>query len=61
MGNNLIRKWHNLNKSYKLAFISSFIIGLMIHLYMFTNKLPNHDYSYNIYDDQFWHPLSLGR
>lgn len=29
--------------NFKIAFISAVILGLMAHLYMFTNKLPNYD------------------
>ena len=38
--------------NYKLAFFSSFIIGLIVHLYKFTNTLPNHDSMFNFYSDQ---------
>ncbi len=41
-----------LRKEYKVAFISTFFIALMIHLYKFTNTLPNHDSVYNYYSDQ---------
>ena len=61
MGNELIKKWNQLNKQYKLAFIATFCIGLLTHMYMLTNKLPNHDYVYNIHGDQLSWPLSLGR
>lgn len=27
----------------KFAFLSSFFVGLLVHLYMLTNKFPNHD------------------
>lgn len=61
MGNWLVEKWDKLQKQYKLAFFVTFCIGLIVHMYMFTNKLPNHDYVYNIHGDQFTWPLSLGR
>lgn len=61
MGNSLLQKLQKLDKSYKTAFISTFIIGLLTHLYMITNKFPNHDYPYNVHGDQFWWPLALGR
>lgn len=41
-----------LKGEYKLAFISTFVISLLIHLYKFTNTLPNHDSVYNYYSDQ---------
>lgn len=34
------------------AFISTFVIGLCTHFYVFTNRLPNHDGMYNIYSSQ---------
>ena len=61
MGEFLMNKWVKLEKRYKLAFFGTFILGMLIHMYMVTNKLPNHDYVYNIYSDQFYWPLSLGR
>lgn len=61
MGNWLVQKYHALGKQYKLAFFATFCMGLLVHMYMFTNKLPNHDYVYNIHTDQFLWPLSLGR
>lgn len=39
-------------KEYKVAFVSTFCITLLIHLYKFTNTLPNHDSVYNYYSDQ---------
>lgn len=41
-----------IKKQYKFALISSFFISLMIHLYKFTNTLPNRDSLYNYYSDQ---------
>lgn len=61
MGNIFYRKWKKVDKIYKIALIGTFIIGLLTHMYMFTNKLPNHDYPYNIYGSQFRWPLMLGR
>ena len=61
MGNQILEKWKQLDKRYKIAFMSTFVIGLLVHMYMITNKFPNDDYSYNIYNDQFAWPLSLGR
>lgn len=61
MGNRLIEKWNKLERQYKTAFFAALLIGLFAHMYMIVNKLPNHDYVYNIYNDQFSWPLSLGR
>lgn len=61
MGNSLLEKLHQMDRRYKTAFISAFVIGLLTHLYMLTNKFPNHDYPYNVYGDQFRWPLMLGR
>lgn len=41
-----------ISKEYKIAFIGTFFISLLIHLYKFTNTLPNHDSLYNYYSDQ---------
>lgn len=41
-----------LRKEYKIAFISTFLIAMLIHLYKFANTLPNHDSVYNYYSDQ---------
>ena len=48
-----------IKKQYKIAFISSFFISLMIHLYKFANTLPNRDSLYNYYSDQ--NVLQAGR
>ena len=40
-----------LDKNVKMAFLSTTIIGLLIHIYKFTNTLPNHDSVYNYYSD----------
>lgn len=41
-----------LKKEYKIAFYSTFFITMLIHLYKFSNTLPNHDSVYNYYSDQ---------
>lgn len=61
MGNRLIEKWNKLERQYKTAFFAALLIGLFAHMYMIVNKLPNHDYVYNVHTDQFTWPLSLGR
>ena len=42
----------NIKKSWKTAFYSAFFIGLLVHIYKFTNLLPNHDSLYNFYSTQ---------
>ena len=44
--------WANVNKEWKIAWISTFVIGLLTHLYVMTNTLPNHDGLVNIYNSQ---------
>lgn len=39
-------------KEQKIAFIGTFFISLLIHLYKFANTLPNLDSPYNYYSDQ---------
>ena len=41
-----------IKKSWKIAFVSTFIAGLLVHIYKFTNTLPNHDSVMNYYADQ---------
>lgn len=37
------RVGERISRQSKLAFVSAFALGLLIHLYMLVNKLPNHD------------------
>lgn len=39
-------------KYYQYVFLSTFIIGLLIHFYKISNTLLNHDSIYNYYSDQ---------
>ena len=39
-------------KQQKTAFIGTFCFGLLIHLYIFSNYLPNRDAVLNFYTDQ---------
>lgn len=39
-------------KYYQYVFLSTFIIGLLIHFYKMSNTLLNHDSIYNYYSDQ---------
>ncbi len=53
MGCKIIDYYKNyFKKSWKIAFISSIIIGLCVHLYKFTNTLVNHDSVLNYYHTQ---------
>lgn len=53
MGEDILEFYQiKLKREYKIAFISTFIISLLIHAYKFTNTLPNHDSVYNYYSDQ---------
>lgn len=53
MGEDLLECFRSrVKKEYKLAFVTTFLIALLIHLYKFTNTLPNHDSVYNYYSDQ---------
>ena len=54
MGAKLIEAWktNKIKKEWKIAFIATFIIGLLVHIYRFTNDIPNHDGIINQYDSQ---------
>lgn len=53
MGNELTEFYRNrIQKRWKTAFYSAFSLGLLIHIYKFTNLLPNHDGLYNFYSSQ---------
>jgi hypothetical protein len=40
----VIKKYYGkLSKNFKLAFMAVMVVGLIAHIYMFTNKLPNFD------------------
>ncbi|MBM7701315.1 glucosyltransferase domain-containing protein [Metabacillus iocasae] len=41
-----------IKKEWKVAFISTIVLGLLTHMYVFTNMLPNHDGLTNIYNTQ---------
>lgn len=60
MGEGLLQYYKTkLKKEYKIAFFSTFLITLLIHLYKFTNVLHNHDSVSNFYSDQ--NVLASGR
>ena len=52
MGMKLIMLYNRIRKEWKLAFFSALIIGMLAHIYKFTNTLPNHDALYNMYSNQ---------
>lgn len=53
MGASIINFYRNKVKwQWKVAFTATFILGLLIHLYKFTNTLLNHDSIYNFYSTQ---------
>ena len=53
MGTQLIDIYRNkIKKEWKIAFLSTFIVGMLVHLYKFTNTLMNHDSLFNYYSDQ---------
>ena len=44
--------FEKIKDTWKLAFFATFISGLIIHIFKFTNTLPNVDSLYNFYADQ---------
>ncbi len=52
MGLRIFHRISGIKKEWKTAFISTFLLGLLIHIYKFTNTLPNHDSLFNYYSDQ---------
>ena len=53
MGECFIRFYQNkVKKSWKIAFVSAFVLGLLIHLYKLTNVLLVSDSLYNFYSSQ---------
>ena len=52
MGEGLLCFYKKTKTEYRIAFVSTFFITILIHLYKFTNTLPNHDSLYNYYSDQ---------
>lgn len=53
MGDSLILFYKNKVKpSWKAAFFTTFVAFLLIHIYKFTNTLPNHDSLFNVYVNQ---------
>lgn len=53
MGTSLISFYkEKIKQTWKTAFWSTFVFCLLIHIYKFTNTLPNHDTYYNVYSTQ---------
>lgn len=53
MGEGILKIWkNNIQKNWKIAFISTFVIGMIVHIYKLTNTLLGHDSIYNFYSDQ---------
>lgn len=53
MGSGILTFYHDkIKKTWKTAFFSAFLLGLLIHIYKFTNLLPNADALYNFYSNQ---------
>lgn len=53
MGASLINFYRNKVKwQWKVALATTVIVGLLIHIYKFTNTLPNHDSLFNFYSSQ---------
>ena len=51
-GTMTILSWSRVKKSWKIAFFSALIIGLIAHTYKFVNTLPNHDALFFTYSRQ---------
>ncbi len=45
--------WHKIPAYAKWTFFSTIIVGLIAHTYMFTNKFPNHDDIYALFDASY--------
>lgn len=53
MGSEWIRFYRDKVKpQWKIAFIATMVVGLLVHMYKFTNNLPNHDSLLNFYSSQ---------
>ena len=60
MGKEILQFYQTkLKKEYKIAFVLTFFLVMLLHLYKFANTLPNHDSVYNYYSDQ--NVLASGR
>lgn len=53
MGNAFVLFYRNqVKQSWKIAFFSAFIMGMLVHMYKFTNNYPFLDSYYNVYTSQ---------
>lgn len=56
MNHNYTDRWdqafHRIQKPMRTAFLSCFVIGLLVHLFAFTNLIPNSDGLSRMYDTQ---------
>ena len=53
MGEDLIQFYkEKIKKEWKIAFLAAFLGCLLVHIFKFTNTLPNHDSLFNVYADQ---------
>ncbi|MEK4424086.1 glucosyltransferase domain-containing protein [Solibacillus sp. FSL K6-1523] len=53
MPNEIFRKLYlKISREYKLAFIITVIFGTLTHLFIFTNRIPNHDSLHSFYHNQ---------
>ena len=53
MGKTIIQIWEKrIKKEWKIAFTAAFFIGMAVHLFRFTNAIPNADALYNFYNSQ---------
>lgn len=49
----VLTQWrHGIKKEYKTAFVSAFVIGLLIHMPVLLSDIPNHDGLSSMYFDQ---------
>ncbi|PYF07581.1 glucosyltransferase domain-containing protein [Ureibacillus chungkukjangi] len=48
----LVKLKAKVNPEWKLAFLSTLIIGLLTHFYIFVHRYPNHDGLHNLYSTQ---------
>ena len=51
MGNGFLVWYKKLDEKIKFAFIVSFVLGMLVHIYKFANMLPGHDTMYAYYEN----------
>lgn len=44
--------WEKISKSERVAFLATFVSGILAHLYIWTNTIPNFDGMSRVYDEQ---------